>query len=171
MWPNQAAQEAYLTDMLHAYIETAMWSQGEESCPGKMQTRTTPITGAFVAECPICHEVCAYWDNDDLDEDGNLPCNGVVRLDEFDVDDDLDDAAVQTMRADCEAFMKAEWAFVCDLDPAQVGGDFWLTRNGHGTGFWDRGHPDWLGRHLTDAAKAYSSADLYMGDDGRIYHS
>lgn len=27
------------------------------------------------------------------------------------------------------------------LDPAQLGHDLWLTRNGHGTGFWDR-NPD-----------------------------
>jgi len=25
-----------------------------------------------------------------------------------------------------------------DLDPVQVGHDLWLTRNHHGTGFWDR---------------------------------
>ena len=25
-----------------------------------------------------------------------------------------------------------------DLDPEQLGHDLWLTRNGHGTGFWDR---------------------------------
>lgn len=25
-----------------------------------------------------------------------------------------------------------------DLDPSQLGHDLWLTRNGHGTGFWDR---------------------------------
>lgn len=28
--------------------------------------------------------------------------------------------------------------FLPDLDWAQVGHDLWLTRNGHGTGFWDR---------------------------------
>jgi len=25
-----------------------------------------------------------------------------------------------------------------DLDPEQLGHDLWFTRNGHGTGFWDR---------------------------------
>ena len=24
------------------------------------------------------------------------------------------------------------------VTPSQIGSDFWLTRNGHGTGFWDR---------------------------------
>lgn len=40
--------------------------------------------------------------------------------------------------------------------------DFWLTRNGHGAGFWDRGYPDDLGDRLTKAAKAAGSRDLYV---------
>jgi hypothetical protein len=39
-----------------------------------MRPYTTPITGGFVAECPACHVICAYWDDDDLDDDGNLLC-------------------------------------------------------------------------------------------------
>lgn len=49
----------------------------------------------------------------------------------------------------------------------QFGHDFWLTRNGHGAGFWDRG----LGEHgnvLTRAAKTFSSVDLYVNDNGEI---
>lgn len=37
-----------------------------------------------------------------------------------------------------------------DLDWRQVGHDLWLTRNGHGTGFWDR-------------------AEIYGGDRPRIF--
>jgi hypothetical protein len=29
---------------------------------------------AFVATCPDCGSVCGYWDDDDLDEHGNLLC-------------------------------------------------------------------------------------------------
>ena len=28
------------------------------------------------------------------------------------------------------------------LDPIDIGGDIWLTRNGHGSGFWDRDYCD-----------------------------
>jgi len=52
---------------------------------------------------------------------------------------------------------------------AHLGYDFWLTRNGHGAGFWDRGLGD-LGERLTEAAKVYGGVDLYVGDDGRIYN-
>ena len=43
---------------------------------------------------------------------------------------------------DCANFYQAITQNVQDfipvLDWSQVGHDFWLTRNGHGTGFWDR---------------------------------
>jgi hypothetical protein len=55
-------------------------------------------------------------------------------------------------------------------DEGRAGHDFWLTRNGHGAGFWDRDLGD-VGDKLTKAAKAYGQFDLYVGDDGKIYGS
>lgn len=57
----------------------------------------------------------------------------------------------------------AEWS-----PSARAGHDFWLTRNGHGCGFWDRGLGA-LGDRLTSAARVYSGVDLYIGDDGLVY--
>ena len=51
----------------------------------------------------------------------------------------------------------------------QFGHDFWLTRNGHGAGFWDRGEPE--GDALTRAAKTFGTSDCYVGDDGLVYLS
>ena len=53
-------------------------------------------------------------------------------------------------------------------DDEQHGHDFWLTRNGHGAGFWDRGYGP-VGDRLSKAAKAYGSEDIYVGDDGLLY--
>lgn len=50
----------------------------------------------------------------------------------------------------------------------QLGHDIALTRNGHGTGFWDRGYGK-VGDILTDAADALGYADPYVGDDGMVY--
>ena len=50
------------------------------------------------------------------------------------------------------------------------GHDFWLTRNRHGAGFWDRGL-EFVGINLTDAAHAWGEFNLYVGDDGLIYGS
>lgn len=51
---------------------------------------------------------------------------------------------------------------------ALAGHDFWLTRNGHGCGFWDRNLGD-LGDKLSDAARAFGERGLYVGDDGQLY--
>lgn len=50
-----------------------------------------------------------------------------------------------------------------------AGHDFWLTRNGHGAGFWDRGLGD-LGTRLAMSARAYGSQTLMLGHDGKIYN-
>ena len=48
-----------------------------------------------------------------------------------------------------------------------AGHDFWLTRNGHGAGFWDG---DWTlhGDALTTASEAAGSLGVYEGDDGSL---
>jgi len=46
----------------------------------------------------------------------------------------------------------------------QHGHDFALTRNHHGTGFWDRGYGD-VGDRLTQAAQAYGEHSV-LTDDG-----
>lgn len=47
--------------------------------------------------------------------------------------------------------------------------DFWLTRNHHGAGFWDGDYPIW-GYKLTEVAHMFPEVELYVGDDGFIYH-
>lgn len=52
-----------------------------------------------------------------------------------------------------------------------AGHDFWLTREEHGAGFWDRNLGE-LGDRLTEASKEYGGLiHLYLGDDGLIYTS
>lgn len=50
-----------------------------------------------------------------------------------------------------------------------AGNDFWYTRNGHGSGFWDRGFDCAVEEALVTACKAYRECDLYLGDDGKLY--
>jgi len=45
-----------------------------------------------------------------------------------------------------------------------LGHDFYLSRNGHGTGFWDRGYGD-IGDKLHRAAAVYGSASLMLCED------
>jgi hypothetical protein len=86
--------------------------------------------------------------------------------------DDLSAESTARMRADVEAF-----ADVCADDlgnywtAEQAGHDFWLTRNRHGAGFWDRyavGDGERVGRLLTDAAHAYGESWVYVSDAGEV---
>jgi hypothetical protein len=52
------------------------------------------------------------------------------------------------------------------MDPAEAGANFWLTRERHGTGFWDRGLGA-AGDCLTSAAHTFGDAGMHVGDDGR----
>lgn len=81
------------------------------------------------------------------------------------------DIAPETLASiveDCKAFQEAH-ADDIGGNVEQAGHDFWLTRNRHGTGFWDGDWPVKVGAKLTEASHTYGSVDLYIGDDGRIY--
>lgn len=92
--------------------------------------------------------------------------------------DDISSECETSMRETCTDFMQANAADLreyCErMDSGEwtgmqrAGHDFWLTRNGHGAGFWDRGLGE-LGDRLSKAARVYGSVDLYAGDDGQIY--
>lgn len=47
--------------------------------------------------------------------------------------------------------------------------DLFLTRNGHGAGFWDGDWPDAIGKVLDAAARQCGSGEPIVGDDGLIY--
>ena len=82
-------------------------------------------------------------------------------------EDDLTEGAVNKMRSDCEKFLSqinTECVGVEKLHLDQIGHDFWLTRNGHGAGFWDRGLGD-LGEKLTDIAESFGECHIMVDND------
>lgn len=93
--------------------------------------------------------------------------------------EDIPQETMAQIEADCQRFQTENKA---DLQKAyklykvegnwtveeQAGHDFWLTRNGEGAGFWDRGLGD-VGEDLTKACRKYKSCYLYIGDDKRLY--
>lgn len=99
--------------------------------------------------------------------------------------DDIDSASLDAMRNECNAWLDSNAADVtlyCEqirslpecTDMERAGHDLWLTRNRHGTGFWDRVYGDDLdkdlGERLTEAAHKIGERHLYLGDDGVVYH-
>lgn len=96
-------------------------------------------------------------------------------MDENYSEDDIAKETIEQMCVDCVNFIRDNETLLTQYTEAgqsseQAGHDFWLTRNGHGAGFWDRGLGK-LGDDLSAAARPYGSFDLYIGDDGKVHGS
>lgn len=93
--------------------------------------------------------------------------------------EDIAPASIGRIVTECRAFYDAhcetfgechrtngEWT-----DSEQAGHDFWLTRVGHGCGFWERS--DWpaaIGDRLTAASERAGERNIIAGDDGQLHH-
>jgi hypothetical protein len=119
---------------------------------------------------------CALWASTDEQgcEGNGLPLDSTYTV------DDIEDATLARMAADCERFQatnEADLAAYVELRGEQLrpddasaeehaGHDFWLTRNGHGCGFWDRDIGE-VGERLTKACKQFGEVWL-QADDGKV---
>lgn len=118
------------------------------------------------------------------DESGDDDSGGVPMDDNYTAAD-LAASAYLDIVNDCRAFLESAGQFVTAENfkgrdnsghVANAGHDFFLTRCGHGAGFWDG---DWESDDLpygeqgplTAAAKAAGEVWPYIGDDGKVYHS
>lgn len=104
---------------------------------------------------------CALWAS--TDEDG-------APLDEGYSVEDFSPAARCKARDECVSFIalcEGEGLAIDAIAPEQFGHDLWLTRNGHGAGFWDRGLGA-LGETLTKWAKAAGTCDVIETDTNEL---
>lgn len=53
------------------------------------------------------------------------------------------------------------------ISEEQIGHDLWLTRNGHGAGFWDRGYGV-TGEKLTTLAQEMKGVDVFKCENNTI---
>jgi hypothetical protein len=58
---------------------------------------------------------------------------------------------------DCLSFYSRIACYLSNGEEARAGHDFWLTRNGHGAGFWDGDWPE-HGDMFTKIAQGYGEA-------------
>jgi len=97
------------------------------------------------------------------------------------LDAELAPQTIAKMESDCAQFQlenaellaedhrtSARAAYGCTVAES-AGHDFWLTRNGHGAGFWDGDWEEPAATKLTEASKQFGEIYLYIGDDGLIY--
>ena len=111
----------------------------------------------------IAYIEAALWSStDNSDEQGGAPLDANYGL------DDISPETLARIISDCKAFQEAH-ADDIGSELERAGHDFWLTRNGHGAGFFDGDWEDDVGERLTEASHAYGSVDFYVGDDGLLY--
>ena len=110
---------------------------------------------------------CALWTSDDSEEGRGefLDATFGVR--------DIAPESMQKAVEECNQFYAANSK---DLDSVEnmgkAGHDFWLTRNGHGAGFWEKSdYEEEMGKRLTESSKSFGEKLLYVGDDGKLYFS
>jgi len=114
-------------------------------------------------------ECCLWAESDESDESGGDP------LENNYVFDDFAPESLQLAIDDCKRFQEENADDIANAnydhdefsDAEMAGHDFWLTRNGHGAGFWDRELGD-VGDRLTEAAKGYGECCVYVSDDGQL---
>ena len=127
-------------------------------------TEASPTYSAADWLSPKCVEA-----QDEGATDGTIP--GDVSL------ADLAPETLADIVEDCTAWQSANAALLTEAysrgyDATRAGNDYWLTRNGHGAGFWDREALEAgdLGERLSDACR-YSEVNVSFESDGKVYVS
>ena len=129
------------------------------------RSRAKPLNDPFTH----AYLVTALWSS----TDNSTPSGGFPLDDNYDVSDiapgthakmSRDAASFQRKNAKDlrEAYKHARY------DEKVAGHDLWLSRNGHGAGFWDRGLGK-VGERLDKAAEKYGEFYLFVGDDKQIH--
>ena len=109
----------------------------------------------------------ALWSSlDESDESGGEPMDQNYSI------EDIEPESIARAVADCDRFREVAGDMLDEHDdPTMAAHDFWLTRNGHGAGFWDGDWPT-NGDALTALVgwrTEFPEVNLYVGDDGRIH--
>ena len=109
----------------------------------------------------------ALWSSTEWSEDGEMEAS---LEDNYGIED-IDSKILKKMIKECEDFQeyaKVElMEYYEEYDESHAGHDFWLTRNGHGAGFWDRGLGELVDK-LSEKSKSFGSYDLYVFK-GNVY--
>lgn len=135
-----------------AYITTALWSSNDESRPDggdPLDSNYDESDLAAETQADMKRDCAAF-----LSTPCRLFTGGTIRAGI--------ESAIGTGKVCCGPDFD-EWG--------HAGHDFWLTRQGHGAGFWDGDWPCPHDEALTAACRAFPETWLYVGDDGQVWQS
>lgn len=110
--------------------------------------------------------IAALWTS----HDESTPEGGEPMDRNYDINDIVPES-MKIMKSDVKKFVTENKSILnkSKLSDEQIGHDFWLTRNHHGAGFFDRNLPDDIEKKLIASAHAMGESSLYVGDDKKIY--
>lgn len=123
------------------------------------------ITPEVAAQLPFfddflkAYQAAAIWAETD---DSGVPLDSNYSISDFCAE------SMELMKLSCAAFIAGNLSLLqgavwhSGYNWEQAGHDFWLTRNGHGAGFWDRGLKD-AGEKLSDSARAFGQSRIEAG--------
>jgi hypothetical protein len=87
---------------------------------------------------------------------------------------DFSSEAIKMATEDCNLFKSRAEESGIQIQPEDLGDfghDFWLTRNGHGAGFWDK--PEKYEKYgedtLTDISNQFGTSNVEVGNDGKLH--
>jgi hypothetical protein len=154
-----------LNEILKGYIEAAFWTEEERLRDD--------------------YEESSYDEdeyNEDEGEEGESEIDKLIRLkNQFErlpfesfISQGLDEDSKIDSYLDIKKFInlagkEAVEEAIEDQGLFRLGMDIWLTRNGHGSGFFDHSYDDDNEKKLMDAARSLKEKYLYIGDDNKLH--
>lgn len=98
--------------------------------------------------------ITALWSNE---------LDGKYEIENFDED------SLSNAKKDCDNFKEKAGDILDRYNIETCGHDFWLTRNGHGAGFWDGDYGKEDGEILTNLSKEFGEVNLVEGDNKQLF--
>ncbi len=81
---------------------------------------------------------------------------------------DAEKTTLANAERDVKEFVEKAGVLLDCLDMSTVGHDFWLTRNGHGAGFWDgEQYSKEVGKKLTEISKTFKEVNIF--ENGKTF--
>jgi hypothetical protein len=164
---SETLQPTDLNQILDGYITAALWT--EEERLGNQARETNDIT----TRDPDFFDDVSDESPDELQFMKIMKDKEQKSIDSFSRED-IDANSLIKAYTDIKEFIRLAGDIAVNEAIEEkgfelLGHDIWLTRNGHGAGFFDHSYEN--EQQLMSAAKALKEVNLYLGDDGKLYFS
>lgn len=152
-----------INEILKGYIIAALWTEEER----------------LNDEYGVDDELI-YGDNDDDELEKIINLSSNINKKGFDTftKEDIEDNSLIKAYTDIKEFIKKvgedtiESAITEDnVEPDTIGHDLWLTRNGHGAGFFDGHYDEEREEKFLNASREMGSVDLHINENGKLSFS